>query len=77
MYKTITTPKCPRCGKTSSFTITFEQYKNVVQGFMHMQDIFPGMSADDRETLISGYHSDCWDLDFAPLDDIEDWDGLS
>ena len=31
----------------------------------HVQDVWPEMSADDRELLITGIHPNCWDWIFA------------
>lgn len=37
-----------------------------------VQDLFPELSADDRETLISGVHGSCFDAAFPPEDDDDE-----
>jgi hypothetical protein len=81
--KTITVNKtCMLCGKPSSVEVPEEGYNRWVAGEF-AQDAFPELSANDRETLISGSHGLCFDLyfddgsddeDVISMDDIQDYD---
>ena len=55
----ITTPACPMCGKTATFTVS-EEALNAYHNGALVQNAFPEMSADDRERLISGMCPACW-----------------
>lgn len=56
------THQCRMCKKEKSIIISMEDYITWLQGKKNVQDIFPEMSADDREFFfISGICSDCWD----------------
>ena len=53
--------KCPMCGKVTVRTIdaTDEQMLAYQFGFDLVQNIFPDLSVEDREFLITGYCDDC------------------
>lgn len=56
------THQCRICNKEKSIIISMEDYITWLQGKKNVQDIFPEMSADDREFFfISGICSNCWD----------------
>jgi hypothetical protein len=63
---TITTT-CPFCGKRHAFELDAEAVALWRAG-VHIQHVFPEMSADDRETLVSGACGPCFDLVFADED---------
>jgi hypothetical protein len=60
MTVTVVTPSCPSCGEASEMDLCYGDYR-AWQGGMLIQDAFPEMTADDRETLLSGFHPVCWD----------------
>lgn len=56
---------CPLCGKASKVeNIEASRYERWRDG-EHVQDVLPELSAGDREILISGCHSECWDKTFS------------
>lgn len=52
---------CPMCGKYSEKTlnVTREQMKKYYNGKDLIQNIFPDLSASEREFLKSGYCDEC------------------
>lgn len=56
---------CPRChepsrvAKLDPFAVNAWQNEGVF-----VQDAFPHLTKGQRETLISGYHDECFDLDW-------------
>jgi hypothetical protein len=71
----VETPPCLGCGQTTWFTMTEEQHRFWKQG-VHIQNIFPDWSAEDREMLISGTCPSCWEEMWAEEEeeDYDDWD---
>lgn len=65
----VKTKKCQFCGKTGEVEVNEVQWQRYMSG-MHIQDAFPGMPAGERELLITGTHSDCWDALFC-TDDVD------
>lgn len=68
------TATCTFCGKPAQVTgldpAKLELFASGQGPFV--QDLFPELSADDRETLISGVHGSCFDTAFPPEDDDDD-----
>lgn len=62
-----TTRPCTVCGHTTTVPLDADAYTQWKNG-AYVQDAFRSMSADERELLISGTHSECW----AKLFDDED-----
>jgi hypothetical protein len=58
---TFETKPCPVCHQTSLVEMTEEQLKEFLSGEKFVQFIFPEWPADQRELLITGTHSKCWD----------------
>lgn len=56
--------KCPICGKKTIFTVTDEQYDKYINKKENIQRIFPKLSCEDREKLITGICGDCWNKIF-------------
>lgn len=54
--------QCPFCRRIRTTEITREAFDRW-QGGAHVQDVFPSMSAEDRETLISGSCGTCFDTE--------------
>ena len=51
--------KCPLCGDKKTFYLDSEKYENWNGGEL-IQNIFPEISPDDQEMLISGVCPKCW-----------------
>ena len=63
--------QCAFCGKYKMIPMTLDQWNLYCsQDRPHIQDIFPELSADDRELLISYTCPECWDKMFS---DIGEW----
>jgi hypothetical protein len=65
---TVTTPACQVCSKTSEFTLDDEKVDRWKAG-AYIQDVWPHMTMNDRELLISGTHPKCWEELFAEEDE--------
>jgi hypothetical protein len=65
---TIQTPTCPECGHWGEIKMTREQWEfgktASWQGEL-IQNCFPNQTPAEREQLMNGYHSACWDKMFA------------
>ncbi len=59
-----TTNPCLYCGKTSEVELDLEKVRRWQAG-EHVQNVWPEMSADERELLITGIHPQCWDSIFG------------
>lgn len=71
MPETVTITKtCPFCGGASTFTLDAERVAAWRAG-AYVQNVFPELSAADRETLVSGSCGPCFDLAFPEEDDEE------
>lgn len=65
---------CPLCKEPSEIEIDDELYRYWRDGLADhkpsathgVQVIFAHLSADDRELILSGTHSECWDKMFGP-----------
>lgn len=51
---------CISCGKVKQFTIAYEDFLRWEAGEL-LQNVFPKVSVDDRELLISGMCGPCFD----------------
>lgn len=58
---------CPFCGTETSIDVFADDYERWIVGAL-VQDAFPYLSADDRESLISGICPTCWEQMFAEED---------
>lgn len=74
MSKTKITVKCPSCGKEFSKEFDTVKIVRVMNGEL-VQDVFPELSADDRELFfISHICPTCWNNIFAEVDEeMEEW----
>lgn len=63
-----TTKPCQVCSETSEFELDTEKLRQW-EGGAFAQDVFPEMSAAEREQLISGTHPACWDELFGEEDE--------
>lgn len=60
--RSITTKACPRCKRVDTFHGLPAEQVAAYESGAHVQDAFPGMTADQREQLITGYCGPCWDI---------------
>ena len=56
---------CPFCNKIRIVAVNSGDYRRWASGEALAQVAFPYLSVDDREALISGICSDCWDEMFS------------
>ena len=56
--------QCPMCKEVYYVTLPLDGYKKWQEGEL-IQNAFPNMSADNREKLITGICSECWDKAFG------------
>ena len=56
--------KCQECGKIIKIEMTDDQYNKYISGDDLIQNIFPELSPEIREMLISGTCPDCWNKIF-------------
>ena len=65
---TIQTPSCPECGHWGEIQMTRDEWEfgktASWQGEL-IQNCFPTLTPAQREQLMNGYHSECWDKMFA------------
>jgi hypothetical protein len=64
----VKTLRCMECGQSSLIELDASAFARWQAGAF-VQDAFPDMSAPERETLITGTHSACWDAIFADEED--------
>lgn len=60
---------CPICGKTTPVQIRRVSDYRAWRNGKHAQDVFPYLSANEREMLISGICPTCWDEMFGKGED--------
>ncbi len=58
-YTRVQTPACPKCKKISLVDLLTKDYKRWIGGEF-IQNVFPTMTADKRELLMTGTHEKCW-----------------
>lgn len=64
-YKEVTiTTTCPFCGHTNEVSVNENDYWDWQDGVL-IQNAFPYLNADERESLITGICSKCWDDMFS------------
>ncbi len=58
---------------TMEIEVDPQTYQNYRDGYDNrlIQDIFPDLTPDEREFLMTGYTKEDWDLMFPPKDDEE------
>jgi hypothetical protein len=62
----IKTRPCSLCEKPGYIEIDLDSdsvglLMNLWKAGSYIQDVFPMLSADDREQMMTGIHPDCWD----------------
>ncbi len=58
------TNPCISCGERSIIELDEDKFHRWMGG-EHVQNVWPEMSADKRELLITGTHGKCWDKMFG------------
>lgn len=61
----VETKPCPGCDETKELEVDSEALRRWKRGAF-IQDALPELSADDRERLVTGYCSQCWDKLMGP-----------
>lgn len=51
---------CIHCSKKNAFSMLASDYYRWKVTRHYVQDVFPTLTSQDREILISGTHPDCW-----------------
>lgn len=52
--------KCPVCGSFTTIHVSPKTLQLYRSGFARIQDIFPELTADEREVIQSGICNKCW-----------------
>jgi hypothetical protein len=65
---TVTTPECRVCHRSEEMQLDAEKVRQWREGAF-IRDVFPGMTANDRELLQSGLHPKCWEILFPEDED--------
>ena len=55
--------QCPICGKINTVEVKEEDYRDYQNGAL-VQNCFPYLTRDEREIIISGICTKCWDFMF-------------
>ena len=63
--------KCIMCGDEVFFLMTKYQYDQWIVNKKYIQDVFPHVSKDIREWMISGTHPNCWDKLYQEPDEVK------
>lgn len=59
--------QCTWCSKPSALDqLDPSALDAYLEGRLSAETLFPGLSASEREVLISGTHAECWDAMFPP-----------
>lgn len=66
---------CPACGRRTSVDVSEAGYIAWMQGTLYARDAFPDLPEEQRITLLTGYHSSCWEEeDMTQVGPVEiDW----
>jgi hypothetical protein len=60
------------CDEETEFCLSKDEYQRLIINNEYVQDVFPLLSKEDREVMISGTHPKCWNEMFAELDEEEE-----
>jgi hypothetical protein len=64
--------RCPFCGQTQELHMTADQYARYCKWVVTrgaIQNVFPDLTADQREQLMTGICPTCWDSLFCEEDE--------
>ena len=56
--------KCPFCHKDSEILLNADDLAKWRKGYL-VQQAFPYLKTDDREMIVTGSHTECWDTQLA------------
>ena len=62
---------CPFCNKHHKVEVNETDYLDWQDGVLNAQDAFPYLSAGERELLITGIDSECWDKYFGSDEEFD------
>lgn len=63
---------CPFCKNEHEITVNKEKYEKFKNKQDYIQNIFPELTIDERELLISGVCKDCWNIYMKDDEEISD-----
>jgi hypothetical protein len=66
------TKHCSWCDNWIVIEMSSKQHEAYVERTAYVQDIFPHITKEDREMLISGTHAKCWNEMFLEIDEDEE-----
>lgn len=64
MTTLLITKPCPYCERIQKVAVPESGFKAWKSG-TRIQDALPGLTADEREILLSGICPECWDANFS------------
>jgi hypothetical protein len=67
--KHLQTVTCHHCKVKHVLAVEAPDWEKWLKGRSFTQDVFPYLTAAERELLISGYCGDCWNLLFPESED--------
>jgi len=70
---TLVTRTCPVCNLSNNVYVKTEGLRKWEFEGYKIQDAFPELTAEQRETLKSGFHNKCWEEVFADLEEMDDY----
>jgi hypothetical protein len=70
----IKTKTCVVCGNAGEVEVTEAELEAYNTQPEQIQKVLPRLTPGEREMLISGTHSECFDVLFPPEDEDEEWD---
>lgn len=60
----VTTPVCVQCGQSSTMNVSRDKLIRWHKGEL-AQNVFPELTPDERELLVTGTHPECWEKIFG------------
>ena len=61
----VTSPTCVLCKKNNKIIVDRSKYESWDSGNLLIQDAFPVLNQDEREMIMTGIHSECWNKMFG------------
>ena len=62
------TNNCYHCGEVNEIKLDFSDYMKFYTGEYFIQEIWPNLSAENRELIQTGIHPKCWNEMFPEED---------
>lgn len=62
--------RCRFCGQISILTVHEKDFRRYQSGNHLIQNVFPYLSAEERELLISKMCGVCWAKTFSPIEEL-------